>query len=63
MAMLMVAIEAMEPSGQAFDPTVHEAISTREVDGAEPGTVVDVVEKGYKLGDNVIRPARVIVSA
>ena len=31
--------------------------------GAEPGTVVDVVEKGYKLGDTVIRPARVVVAA
>ena len=46
-----------------FDPTVHEAISTRPDEEAEPGTVVDVVEKGYKLDDTVIRPARVVVAA
>jgi molecular chaperone GrpE len=56
-------VEAMEPSGEPFDPTVHEAISTRPQDGAEPGTVVEVVEKGYKLDETVIRPARVVVAA
>ena len=56
-------VEAMEPKGQPFDPTVHEAISTMPAEGAEPGTVVDVVEKGYKLGDTVIRAARVVVAA
>jgi molecular chaperone GrpE len=56
-------VVAMEPAGEAFDPTVHEAISTMPAEGAEPGTVVDVVEKGYKLGDTVIRPARVVVAA
>lgn len=44
--------------GQPFDPNVHEAIS--EAPG-EPGTVVSVVQKGYTLGDRVIRPAMVIV--
>jgi molecular chaperone GrpE len=56
-------VAAMEPSGEQFDPTVHEAISTRPDEEAEPGTVVDVVEKGYKLDDTVIRPARVVVAA
>jgi molecular chaperone GrpE len=56
-------VNAMEPSGEPFDPTVHEAISTRPADGAEPGTVLDVVEKGYLLGEMVIRPARVVVAA
>jgi molecular chaperone GrpE len=55
-------IEAQEPSGEKFDPTEHEAVSMRAEDGAEPGTVLDVVEKGYKLNDTVIRPARVVVS-
>jgi molecular chaperone GrpE len=55
-------IKAFDPAGEAFDPTVHEAISMRE--GANgSGIVLDVVEKGYKLGDNVIRPARVVVSS
>jgi molecular chaperone GrpE len=56
-------VEAMEPKGDQFDPTIHEAISTHAQEGAEPGTVVDVVEKGYKLDETVIRPARVVVAA
>ena len=56
-------VQAMEPKGQPFDPTVHEAISTMPADDAGSGTVVDVVEKGYRLGDTVIRPARVVVAA
>jgi molecular chaperone GrpE len=56
-------VEAVEPVGEQFDPTVHEALSTRPEDGAEPGIVLDVVEKGYRSADTVIRPARVVVSA
>ena len=56
-------VTAIAPAGDEFDPTVHEAISTRSEDGAKPGVVVEVVEKGYRLGDTVIRPARVVVSA
>jgi molecular chaperone GrpE len=56
-------IEAVEPAGERFDPTVHEALSTRPEDGAEPGVVLDVVQKGYRMADTVIRPARVVVSA
>jgi molecular chaperone GrpE len=55
-------IEAQEPSGERFDPTLHEAVSVRTEEGAEPGVVLDVVEKGYKLNDTIIRPARVVVS-
>ena len=55
-------IEAQEPTGEKFDPTEHEAVSMRSEEGAEPGIVLDVVEKGYKLNDTVIRPARVVVS-
>ena len=55
-------IVSEEPTGQRFDPTEHEAVSMRTEDGAEPGIVLDVVEKGYKLNDTVIRPARVVVS-
>ncbi len=56
-------VQAFDPAGEPFDPTVHEALSTRPADdGIDPGTVVDVVEKGYRLNDTVLRPARVIVS-
>jgi molecular chaperone GrpE len=56
-------VEAFDPRGEPFDPTLHEALSTRPADGAEPGVVVEVVEKGYRSGDSVVRPARVVVSA
>ncbi|MFN2617234.1 MAG: nucleotide exchange factor GrpE [Thermoleophilaceae bacterium] len=55
-------IEQFDPSGQAFDPGLHEALSTRSQDGAEPGVILDVVEKGYKSNGSVLRPARVVVS-
>ena len=55
-------IRPFDPAGEQFDPTVHEAISMREGENGS-GIVLDVVEKGYKLGDNVIRPARVVVSS
>jgi molecular chaperone GrpE len=55
-------VEIYEPAGEKFDPQLHEAISTRPAEGAEPGTVLDVVEKGYRLNGQVIRAARVVVS-
>jgi molecular chaperone GrpE len=45
-----------------FDPHVHEALLAQPVDGAEPGSVVQVLQKGYRLGDRVLRPARVVVA-
>jgi molecular chaperone GrpE len=55
-------VQSFDPSGQEFDPTFHEALSTRSEDEAESGRVLDVVEKGYKLDGTVLRPARVVVS-
>jgi|SRR5436305_1086057 molecular chaperone GrpE len=45
-----------------FDPHVHEALLAQPSEEHESGDVLDVIQKGYKLGDRVIRPARVIVS-
>ena len=45
-----------------FDPNVHEALLAQPADGRESGDVVQVVQKGYRLGDRVLRPARVIVA-
>lgn len=56
-------VEAFDPSGDEFDPELHEALSTREEEGAEAGVVLDVVEKGYRLNGSVLRPARVVVAA
>ena len=46
----------------AFDPHVHEALLSQPGEGAEPGSVLQVVQKGYRLGDRVLRPARVVVA-
>ncbi len=56
-------IEPFDPGGEKFDPALHEALATRAEEGSEPGVVLDVVEKGYRLADSVLRPARVVVSA
>jgi molecular chaperone GrpE len=55
-------VEQFDPAGEKFDPSLHEALSTREQDGAEAGVVLDVVEKGYSLNGTVLRPARVVVA-
>jgi molecular chaperone GrpE len=44
-----------------FDPHVHEALLSQPSD-REEGSVIEVVQKGYKLGDKVLRPARVVVA-
>jgi molecular chaperone GrpE len=46
----------------AFDPHVHEALLTQPAESAEEGAVLQVLQKGYRLGDRVLRPARVIVA-
>ena len=50
------------PTDGPFDPHVHEALMSRPDDGVEPGSVLEVVQRGYRLGDKVVRPARVIVA-
>jgi molecular chaperone GrpE len=61
--------KALEKEGLAeietegpFDPHVHEAMLTQPGNGAESGSVLGVVQRGYRLGDKVVRPARVIVA-
>src|SRR5260370_21572856 len=54
-------LTSIETDGQ-FDPHVHEALLSQPSE-AEEGSVIDVVQKGYKLGDRVVRPARVVVAA
>ena len=55
-------VEAFDPTGEKFDPQLHEALSTAAGRGRRAGTVVEVVQKGYRLGDQLLRPARVVVS-
>jgi molecular chaperone GrpE len=54
-------VSSIETDGK-FDPHVHEALLTQPSE-AEEGSVIDVVQKGYKLGERVVRPARVVVAA
>jgi molecular chaperone GrpE len=52
----------IEAEGKPFDPERHEAVVAVEQEGAEPGTVVDVVRTGYELRGKVLRPAMVKVA-
>jgi molecular chaperone GrpE len=61
-ALARTGIESFSPDGEAFDPAVHEAVATSE-QGAASGTVVEVYQPGYRLGETIIRPARVVVAA
>jgi molecular chaperone GrpE len=61
-ALARVGIEGYSPKGEQFDPQHHEAMAQQPVPGAEPGTIVEVYQRGYALGDTVIRPARVVVA-
>ena len=54
----MNGVTEIAAGGERFDPNVHEAVMFGE---GEDGKVINVVQKGYKLGDRVIRPAMVIV--
>lgn len=55
-------VEALDPAGEKFDPQWHEALSTAPAEGVESGHVVEVMQKGYRLDGQLIRPARVVVS-
>lgn len=53
----------INPEGEAFDPEWHQAISQLESPGAEPGSVLQVFQKGYALNQRLLRPALVVVAA
>jgi len=53
----------VQASGLPFDPNVHEAVVREETESAAPGTVLEVLQKGYLLNDRLLRPARVKVAA
>lgn len=55
-------IEPVQAVGQAFDPAVHDALQQIDSPDHPPGVVIREFEKGYKMGDRLLRPARVIVA-
>jgi molecular chaperone GrpE len=61
-ALQRAGIERYSPEGEPFDPTLHEAVAQQPIDGFAPGTVVEVFQRGYRIGENVVRPARVVVA-
>lgn len=55
-------VQMIEAVGKEFDPEIHEAMMQMEKEGVEPNIVLEEMQKGYRHGDRVLRPARVIVS-
>ena len=61
-ALAAADITEIDPHGEPFDPTKHEALSMVSAPNVEPNTVVEVVQKGYQMNDRLLRAAKVIVS-
>lgn len=55
-------VKQIDPMGELFNPQEHEAMSMVPTDDVDPNTIMAVFQKGYRLADRVIRPARVIVA-
>jgi molecular chaperone GrpE len=57
-------VESIEARNQPFDPNWHEAVATVPRNGhqVDPGTVIQVLQPGYRLGDGLLRPAKVVVA-
>ena len=61
-ALEKIGVTSIDPAGEPFDPTRHEAMLAQESATAEPNSVLQVVQPGYEINGRVLRPARVIVS-
>ena len=61
-ALAKYGVSAIEALREPFDPNLHEAVGQVPSDECPPNTVVEVLEKGYRIHDRMVRPARVIVS-
>lgn len=58
-----LGISEIEATGQSFDPLFHEAVTHEKSEAHEPGEIIDVMRKGYRLGDKVLRAAMVRVAS
>jgi len=58
-----VGLVEIDATGQAFDPSQHEAVSRKKTDEADEGTVIEQTRKGYRLRDRLLRAASVVVAA
>jgi molecular chaperone GrpE len=61
-ALKKLGVEEIEALDKPFDPNIHSAVMQSEKEGVEPGIVIRQFQKGYRMGDRVIRPATVTVS-
>jgi molecular chaperone GrpE len=61
-ALERAGIQRFSPAGEPFDPTEHEAMAQHPSPDAEPGTVIEVYQQGYRHNGTVLRPARVVVA-
>ena len=61
-ALEQAGVKELDPHGEPFDPALHEAMAVAPSPQAEPGTVLEVFQKGYSIHDRLLRPARVVVA-
>jgi len=61
-ALAAVGVREIDPQGEPFDPTKHEALSMVSAPNLEPGSVAQVIQKGYEMHERVLRAARVLVA-
>ncbi|SDQ07755.1 nucleotide exchange factor GrpE [Leucobacter chromiiresistens] len=57
-----IGVQSFGETGEVFDPQIHEAIAQVPVPGTEQQTVLDVIERGYRIGEVELRPAKVAVA-
>ncbi|MGB0899312.1 MAG: nucleotide exchange factor GrpE [Psychrobium sp.] len=55
-------VKAIDPKGETFNPELHQAMTMIEVPGAEPNSIIDVMQKGFELNGRLLRPAMVVVA-
>ena len=61
-ALSAAGVTEISPKGEPFDPNQHEALSVQPASQVEPNTVLEVIQKGYRMDERLLRAAKVIVS-
>jgi molecular chaperone GrpE len=61
-ALESAGVREIDPQGETFDPTKHEAMTTQPSNDLPPDSVAMVIQKGYELNERLLRPARVVVA-